>query len=172
MSFSYSAFWSDIYFESIIEHDPRLRSIYGEILNDFDPIIDADWAAAKNDVRSASHPIAIYLNKLAPKSQRFNKMNENVIYKRHHPARVPLAADTGVFRSDGTKRIRYVRGFDAWDMIKINPRNRWFKIYEVLGSRPRYLHYQAQLDRAIQAQSQFIKRMNQMKLLQEVSWFP
>ena len=155
MSFSYSVFWSDIYYESIVEHDHRLRSICTKTpwIN-FDDIVDVDWVAAKNDDRIASHPIGIYLNKLAPKSQKFEKINKDLIYKRPRPVRVSFTTDTGVFDPDKERGSRYERGLNACSMIRINPRNRWFKLYE---RNPRFTStisaLSTQLNRAIQARS-------------------
>ena len=160
MSFPYSTLWRYIYYESIVEHDHRLRSICTHIpwIN-FDEIIDVDWVAAKNDDRIASHPIAIYLNKLAPKSQKFRRINKDVIYKRPRPVRVPFDADTYLFTfkyDDRMEKDRYAIGLRACSLITITPRNRWFKLYE---RNPRFTStisaLSTQLHRTIQARSRF-----------------
>ena len=105
---STSTFWRNIYYESIVEHDPRLRSIntFTPWIS-FDRIVDVDRVAAINNDIIASHPIAIYLNKLAPESRKFRRINKDVIYKRHEPVRVtpahlPLAIDTGTYENELT----------------------------------------------------------------------
>ena len=96
MLYQYSSFWFDIYNQSIVEHDHRLRLIDTKPqLLDFDEIVDADLLAVKNDVRYASLPIVIYLNKLAPKSQRLKRLNKYVIYQRKHPAKLWFDTDNG-----------------------------------------------------------------------------
>ena len=158
MSFSYSTFWSSIYHESIVEHDPRLRSICTNApwIN-FDHIVDVDWVAANHYDRVASHPIAIYLNKLAPPSQKFKRLNKVVIYKRHQPACLPFAIDTEDFYCDPNGCFRGINGCIACYNITINPRNRWLKLYE---RNPRFTStisaLSTQLNRVIQARSRFI----------------
>ena len=146
MSFPYSTFWSDIYHESIVQHDHRLRSICSQTpWVSFDEIIDADWIAAKNDDRIASNPIAIYLNKFAPKSQKFKRMNKDVIYQRQ----------ISVSEYDRNQRNRYISGLRACSRTTVDPRNRWFKLYE---RNPRFTStisaLSTQLHSTIQAQSQ------------------
>ena len=133
---STSTFWRDIYYESIVEHDPRLRTICTQTpwIN-FDRIVDVDRVAAINDDIVASHPIAIYLNKLAPKSQKFRRINKDVIYKRHKPvrvtpARLPLAIDTGTLKYKLNISDSVIRGLKTSSFLTINPRHRWLKLYE------------------------------------------
>ena len=144
------SFWSDIYHESIVEHDPRLRSFCTQIpLINFDGIIDVDWVAAKNDVRIASHPIAIYLNKLAPKSQQLKRKNKDLIYKRHELV-TNSTIDFG---------LRNTKGMFLCSKIKISPRKSWLKLYE---RNPRFASttsaLSTQLYKTIQAQSRFLDK--------------
>ena len=87
MSLSNSKFWNDVYYESVIEHDHRLRPVCTRApwINSYD-IIQVDWVAAISDDIVASHPIGNYLRKLTSKSQKFKKINKTVIYQRHKPA--------------------------------------------------------------------------------------
>ena len=142
-----SSFWSEIYIESIVEHDPRLRSTRTETLwINFDEIIAVDWEA-NNKERIASHPIAIYLNKLAPKLQQFKRKNKDLIYRRPEL----VASNTITFKDD-----REITGMRNFSKITINPRNRWFKLYE---RNPRLTFttsaLSTQLYRTIQARSEF-----------------
>ena len=146
MPLPYSSFWRDVHYESIVEHDPRLRSICTKTpwIN-FDEIIDADWKAAKNDDGIASHPIAIYLNKLAPKSQQYERKSKELIYKRF--------TVTAFHHTE-----RNLRGMRACSVITINPRNRWFKLYE---RNPLFTYnttsaLSTQLYMTIQARRQFL----------------
>ena len=155
---TYSMFWTDIYHESIVEHDPRLQSICTQLpWIYFDHIIDVDWMAARtNDDKVLSHPIVIYLNKMAPKSEKFERKNTDVIYQRPKPAHVPFVTVADVFNSKGYQGKPYTSGLYACSKVKINPRNRWFKLYE---RNPRFTFtisaLSTQLNRAIQARSRF-----------------
>ena len=147
MTHSYSTFWRDIYCESIVEHDHRLRSICTQLpwIN-FEEIIDVDWKAARNEDNVASHPIAIYLNKLAPKSRECGRINKDVIYKRHKPV---------FFSVDGdTISLREISGLRVCSFATINPRLRWIKLYE---RNPRFTStisaLSTQLNRLIQSRS-------------------
>ena len=151
MSFPYPTFWTDVYCESIVQHDPRLRSIQFEHATDFDRIFAFDRLAAMNDDRIASHPLFIYLNRnqLASQPQKFKRINKNVIYERHKPAHALF-----------TNALDFEREFmvrsNAYSSITINPRNRWFKLYE---RNPRFTFtisaLSTQLNQAIEAQSRF-----------------
>ena len=152
MSRPYSSIWSVIYHESIVEHDPRLRSICTQTpwIN-FEEIIDVDRLAAKCGDRIESHPIDIYLNRLAPKSSKIK--NNNLIYKRHEM----VASSTIDYNYDGKFRDRDTEGMRSFycsSKMTINLRNRWIKLYE----RNPVLPYttsalSTQLYRTIQAQS-------------------
>ena len=159
MTIQYSTFWSDIYYESIVEHDHRLRSIctLTPWIN-FDEIVNVDRMASRNDDRIASHPNAIYLNKLSPESRKFERMNKDVINKRHKPLHVPFDTDTETFNWDFNIRTNDIKGLNACSFITINPRNRWIKLYD---RNPLFTStisaLSTQLHRAIQAQSRFIE---------------
>ena len=147
---------------TIVEHDRRLRTICTQTpWVNFDSIVDVDRVAAINDDIIASHPIAIYLNKLAPKSQKFRRINKDVIYKRHQPARVtpahlPLDIDTESLEYRLNISESVINGLKACSFLTINPRNRWLKLYE---RNPRFTATMStllkQLHQAIQTQSRF-----------------
>ena len=162
MTFWYPKFWSDIYHESIVVHDHRLLSI-GTPWTSFDEIIDVDWLAGRNCDRIVSHPIVIYLNKLAPKSQKVQRINKDVIYKRPKPVNFPFDIDTGQFRVSSSKYLAGLReytGLKACSLMTINHRRRWFILYE-RNPRSRFASaisaLSTQLNRAIQCRSRFTK---------------
>ena len=149
----YTSIWSGLYHESIVEHDPRLRSICSNTPWIIIDSIDVDWEAAENDDSITSHPIAIYLNKLALKSQRFRKKHKDLIYKRPKKIASNKAAynyyDHKIRRTD-------TLGIALCSSVAINPRNRWFKLYE---RNPRFQSTTSTLSTKlymiIQARSQF-----------------
>ena len=151
MSNTYSTFWRDIYHESIVEHDPRLRSICTlKPWIGFDEIIDVDRVAAKHDDRIASHPIAIFLNKLAPKSRACRRINKDGIYERPKQA---FATEHGSFNFDRKTEFRDVMGIETCSKVTIDPRNLWLKLYE---RNPRFTptistYISTQLSMAMQA---------------------
>ena len=157
MTLECSPFWSEIYYESIVEHDLRLRSICtGRPWIDCDIIIEVDDVAAKNDVRIVSHPIAIYLNKLATKSQQLQRKIKDLIYKRHEL----VVSNTILYTFDRGDKVEDIRGIRACGLIAINPRNRWFKLYE---RNPRFPSttsaLSTQLFRTIQGQTRFLDKI-------------
>ena len=167
----YSSIWSDIFHESIVEHDLRLRSIRGEDtpLINCERIIEVDGVARKNDDMIASHPIAIYLNKLAPKLQQYRRKNKEMIYKRRK-----LVASSSIDDCyDDDVSYRVVTGLGTCSLVTINPRNRWFKLYErnpQLTSTTSELSIQ--LYRTIQARRQILDESSEAETMTRGSLIP
>ena len=158
-----SSFWREIYYESIVEHDLRLRTICTKTPWIYcERIIEVDNVAAKNDVRIVSHPIAIYLNKLAPKLQQYKRENKDLIYKQHKL----VASNTVVCNFDREDEDEDINGIRACRLITINPRNRWFKLYE---RNPRFFFTTSrlltQLYRTIQGQIRFLDERTPTKTM-------
>ena len=122
----------ELYYESVIEHDRRLQLI--QRTNppvDFETLCNLDKKVAIKDYTAKSYPIAIYLNKLAPKLKPLTR--KVVIYDRREPV-----GSLGTYPAEKRGRklaqsdldLPETIGADILKGTQINPRQSWFKLYD------------------------------------------
>ena len=137
--------WRDIYFESVVEHDHRLRLLARTTPTvSYEDIVYADKKAPifyKNYNSEIKPKISVkesgllstifFLEKSAPKSKILStEVNKEIIYSRTEPDA------TCWFSKPGDNEKLYINlplllsGLETFWRLGIHPRKRWFKLYD------------------------------------------
>ena len=130
-----------LYYGSVVEQDHRLRMIRNSIphFDDFEEIAKHDRRVAKGNKVDMSHPMVIYLNKLALKAKLLGELDQHLISKR--VASLPTSKEqelrsrktygkTPGVRSDDYRSIEGLQTMAFLERLKIDPRKRWNKLYD------------------------------------------
>ena len=137
------------YYESVVEQDLRLRMIRNTQppFDDCEDICKLDRKVAKeNEVRS--HPIAIYLNKLASKSKMPTSMNQNRISNQMANKIKKSFPENDIHTHRKSWNDIFVRQTrSTLDGMNIDLRKRWIKLYD--RNPPFKLHIQETLSAEI-----------------------
>ena len=124
------------YYESVVEQALRLRMLHNlqPLLYDCEEIIKLDRIVSKGNNLLSSHQMAIYLNKLAPKSTLRVPVNKDLISRQRS-----LLMANNAYKYFTMPAINSVKSFNEMvleqtrttlDGMNIDLRKRWTKLYD------------------------------------------